>query len=320
MPSRRRPPEPPPAPGVRPRAAASGDAPSGLTLADLAEAAGIPATTLRAWERRFGRPKGKPQAGGAPTYRAKDVSWLRRVAELLARGARPADVVGLDDDALEARLGAATRAAESDELTTRMLEWVEAFEGARLRRSLREAWNRMEPLAFLRDRLAPLLDAVGRRWADGSLGVRHEHFLAEIVDDLLRTLRERMGDPTGGPIVVLATLPDEQHRLGLQMAALAVLAAGGRVRSLGAGMPVDEIAQAAVEAQARGVGVSVSLSSGGVATDRALAALRERLPADVRLVVGGEGMRGRALSAAGTTCLLDLAEVAAWVQRLDEPA
>jgi methanogenic corrinoid protein MtbC1 len=304
----------PPSPGRASPAHGSSD---GLSIGDLAEACGIGEATLRAWERRYGRPKAQRRPSGHRRYGHADVTWLRRVAEALARGGRASDVVTMEPAALDAFLAAGHKAAEANETTTRMLEWVRDYDGAKLRRSLREAWNRMEPLTFLRERLAPLLEAVGRGWADGSLEIRHEHFLSEVVEDLLRTLRDRMGENGTGPLVVLATLPQEHHGICLQMAAIGVVAQGGRVRMLGTSTPVEQIVQAANETQARGVALSVSLASGGVATDRELARLRKALPADVRLAAGGEGMRGPRRAPPGVTRLTALDELCAWIRTLD---
>lgn len=292
----------------------------GLSIGDLAEACGIGVATLRAWERRYGRPHAQRRPSGHRRYRAEDVTWLRRVAEALSRGGRASEIVPMDEGQLDAFLAAGNKAAEANEITARMLEWVRDYDGPKLRRSLREAWNRMEPLAFLRERLSPLLEAVGRAWADGTLEIRHEHFLSEVVEDLLRTLRDRMGELSSGPLVLLATLPDEQHGMGLQMAAIAVVAAGGRVRVLGTNTPIEEVARAAAETRARGVAVSVSLAHGGVATDRMLGELRRLLPPDLRLAAGGEGMRGPRRGSPGVTRLLDLADLSPWVQGLDDPA
>lgn len=293
---------------------------AGLSIGDLAEACGIAEQTLRAWERRYGRPQAQRRPSGHRRYRPEDVTYLRRVAEALARGAKPSDVLALEDAELDALLAQGSKDAETHELVERMVEWVRDYEGARLRRSLREAWNRMEPVPFLEQRVAPLLVAIGRQWADGKLDVRHEHFLSEVLEDLLRTLRERMSEQPTGPLVLLTTLPGEEHRLGAQMAAVALVAGGARPRVLGPQMPVAEIARAALETRAQGVALSISLSTGGVAVDRKLAELRAALPAGVRLAAGGEGVRSPRRAVPGVDRLLGLGDLAPWVERILNPS
>lgn len=304
------------------RAAHSAESPAaaGLSIGDLAAASGIAEGTLRAWERRYGRPKARRLPSGHRRYTEEDLTWLRRVAEALARGGRASEVVALTEAELDARLAQGSADAEEEALTERLLELVESYDAARLRRSLREALNRMEPLEFLRRRLTPLLHAVGRRWVDGRLDVRHEHFMSEVVGDLLRGQRERMSENPTGPLVLLTTLPGEQHELGVQMAAVALLAAGARPRVLGPQTPVAEIVKAQQESRARAVALSVSLSSGGVATDRVLASLRAELPADVALAAGGAGMQSARRGPAGVRKIGDLAELAPWVEELGRDA
>ncbi len=86
------------------------------------------------------------------------------------------------------------------------------------------------PKMFLSDRVGPLVEAIGQQWADSTLEIRHEHFLTEQLGELLRA---PLDDRATGPTAVLATLPGEQHGLGLLMAALALAASGLRVRVAG---------------------------------------------------------------------------------------
>lgn len=292
----------------------------GLSIGDLAEACGISEPTLRAWERRYGRPKAARRPSGHRRYDARDVTFLRRVAEALTRGAKPSQVLAMSEADLDALLAQGSRDAETGELILRQVEWVRDYEGARLRRSLREAWNRMEPLPFLAERVAPLLVEVGRQWADGKLDVRHEHFLSEVLEDLLRTLRDRMAEQSTGPLILATTLPGEEHRICSQMVAVALAALGARPRVLGPQMPIPEIARAAAETRAQGVALSISLATGGVTTDRRVAELRAALPDGVRLAIGGEGVRNARRAAPGVDRLLSLNDLAPWIEGLDRPS
>jgi DNA-binding transcriptional MerR regulator len=263
-----------------------------LSIGDLADAAGIAPNTIRAWERRYGRPQAVRLPSGHRRYTPADVRWLRRMAEALARGHRPSEVVGLPERELDDLL--APRPAPGRETRTlgKWLRWLREGRLADLRRELAREAEVRGPRAFLRERLAPLLGAVGRAWADGEIAIRHEHALTEIVEDLLRAMRDRLPAPRGRPAVVLATLPGEQHGLGLQMAALECARCGVTAHLLGPDVPLAEIAAATAEAGAAAVLLSVSLATGGVETDRLLADLRGRLPADVPVLVGGAGARG----------------------------
>lgn len=263
-----------------------------LSIGDLAHATGIAPDTLRAWERRYGRPEAVRLPSGHRRYTPEHVRWLRRVAEALSRGHRPAKIVRLADDDLTDLLEADPGDAPPPAAITQLLAAIAAADLAGTRKALLLELDRLGPRGLVRDRVAPLLHAVGRAWADGDISIRHEHLASEAVAETLRIAREQSPTPTEGPILALATLPEEGHALGLQMVAIECAAHSVRARVLGPDMPLEEIVAAAREVSADAVGISVSLATGGVATDRHLARLRRQLPESVRLVVGGTGARG----------------------------
>jgi MerR family transcriptional regulator, light-induced transcriptional regulator len=277
-----------------------------LSIGDLAAEAGISTDTLRAWERRYGRPEPVRLPSGHRRYRASDVPWLRRVAEALARGHRAGAVVALAPGALESLLSGGDGHGKPSREVAALLASLRGMRGEALDRALRRDAERLGPREFLRARVTPLLEAVGRAWADGRLEVRHEHYVAEVVEDRLRDLRTGVALPADAPPVVLSTLPGELHGLGLQMAALTCALRGVRPHVLGVDTPLPDIAGAAAHLRARAVLVSVSLATGGVATDRLLAALRGALPPRLPLVVGGAGARGARRGPRGVEFVEDL--------------
>jgi methanogenic corrinoid protein MtbC1 len=144
---------------------------------------------------------------------------------------------------------------------------------------------------FLRERVDPILVEVGRAWARGDLQIRHEHFISEVVEDTLRGLRRSLGSPEGVRPVVLASMPGELHRLGLQIAGLVIAAAGRAEAILGGNTPVEEIVETAVALDAAAVGLSLSPYSASEGAVAAVADIRRRLPSRTRLWLGGSGAR-----------------------------
>ena len=142
---------------------------------------------------------------------------------------------------------------------------------------------------FLRERVAPLLDEVGDAWGRREIEIRHEHFFSEVLEDELRRLRAPLESAAKGRPVVIASLPNELHGLGLQIAALAIVTAGRSVRVLGPHLPVEEIVQAAKALDALAVGLSVSIFAEPEETAREITAVRDGLPAETALWIGGAG-------------------------------
>jgi methanogenic corrinoid protein MtbC1 len=278
-------------------APAPGEPEGKLAIGAMSRATGIPVETLRTWELRHGFPVPERKPSGHRVYPLSLVPRLRRILELINRGHRAGEVVPASDQVLQALLDATAKRTHRtipsseprDGAVTDLLQAVESLDGDRLTRLLLGDWARLGPHAFLQARVAPLVRAVGDAWADGALDVAHEHFLAERVGDLLRTLRLPLEERARGPVVVLATLPGERHSLGLQMAALCLAHAGCRLVYLGTEVPLGDLTRAAGEAGARAVCVSVSAATRGARTGTRLAQLRRRLPRRIALVVGGDG-------------------------------
>ena len=150
-------------------------------------------------------------------------------------------------------------------------------------------WRRLGPLAFLTTRIAPLIRAVGEEWAAGRLRIHHEHFLSERVSDFLRAMRQPLQERATGPLVMVASLPGEDHALGLQMVALVLAHAGCRILYLGTEVPAREIVSVAKDLAARAVAVSISVANRGDTMTAQLVQLRSLLPKRVTVVVGGDG-------------------------------
>ncbi len=274
-----------------------------LSAGQLAAEVGITTGALRAWERRFGRPVPRRLPSGHRRYDEGQVRFVRRIVEGLARGRRLGSLMRASEEELEQMLEEPPAGADGL-APRRLLELAARWQGQQIEAALRDSYERLGPRAFVEQRVAPLFRGVGAAWAAGSAQVRHEHFLSGVVDDLLRALRRELPAPgEAAPVVVLATLEGEQHALGLQMAALVVAAKGLRPLLLGAGAPLDDIAAAAKESGAAGVAVGISAATAGAATDRVLGELRGRLPARVRLLVGGSQALGVRRGTRGVTYL-----------------
>ncbi len=304
-----------------------------LSIGALSAATGIPVATIRTWERRYGFPVAERKPSGHRVYPVATVARLRLIRDVLAHGHRPADVVSRTESELEALL--ATRAADgrADARTERLqngrpaasfvsmddepelLAAVQSYDADALRRVFQAEWARSGPLEFVEDRAAPFLAAIGDAWERGDLDVRHEHFASAALGDFLRTVRVPLEERAHGPIVALATLPDERHGLGLQLAALVFALGGWEPLVLGVETPGEQIVALAEEAPIDAVGISFVRPRSSEA-DVALRRLRRRLPASMPLFAGGAGAAGIAVR--GVEVVDDLRALDEWLRRRDE--
>ena len=258
--------------------------PDSLSIGDICSETGLSADVVRVWERRYGFPLPVRLPSGHRRYRREDLLRLRLMAEAVAKGHRPSVVARATEEALK-RLLVRGENPGADAL----YEAVEAMDTDRMRLLFREAQMLLGWKPFLELMVSPLLDRVGMAWAEGTIGIHHEHLVTEVLEDFLRELRLECEILPSRGSVLLCTLPGERHRLGLLMAALAYAAQGTRTELLGVDLPVASIAQAARALKVDRVAVSLSMQSSGEPTRRLLLDLQERLPTHCRLIIGGQG-------------------------------
>jgi methylmalonyl-CoA mutase cobalamin-binding subunit len=96
------------------------------------------------------------------------------------------------------------------------------------------------------------------------------------------------------PRVLLTTLPEEEHGLGLLMAEALLVADGAQCVSLGTRTPLPDIRLAAVASGADVVALSFSAAYPARQAVSALNTLRLALPESIALWAGGGALRDRA--------------------------
>lgn len=256
---------------------------------------GIGEHTLRAWERRFGFPVPHRLESGHRRYPASQVQQLLLIAKALDLGYRAGDVVPMSQTELRDLLREAGGfepamvANPGGEVPGEILAACRRFDREALEGILRRDASALGTTRFLRDRVAPLLEMVGEAWARGEIEIGQEHFFSEVLEDQLRAIRVPLQASAGGQPVVVASLPNELHSLGLQIAALSIAASGRSVHILGPHLPGPEIVRAAEALGAIAVGLSVSLNADEVEVMEQVAALRAELPVRIELWLGGAG-------------------------------
>lgn len=256
---------------------------------------GIPAETLRVWERRYGFPKPARRPGGARLYREKDVARLRLIAGARAAGYRPGDLFTLADTEL-VRLLAPERPAADDAARpgvdiAGMLDDLRADRIEGLRATLRSLSVTLGPRTFVTTVGDPLAAALGDAWAKGTIEVRHEHLATSLLSARLRVLLSTFEDTEEPPVVVLATLPGEAHTLGLDLVAVYLASRRATPRLLGADTPPDQIAATARALGASVVGISVPLAPDPEVVRGHIDRLTRGLPPSAQLWVGGAAAR-----------------------------
>ena len=256
---------------------------------------GLSKDILRVWERRYGFPRPDRDAHGERLYPAVQVDRLRLFKRLMDQGHRPGRLMAASEEELQA-LGAAVAAPERqpasvDPFVQPLLALVKGHDVPQLRSALNQAMLSQGLQDFVIQTLPALNRAVGEAWMSGEFEIFEEHLYTEQVQALLRqAIATLPAQQAGSPRILLTTVPDEQHGLGLLMVEALLALDGASCISLGIQTPLFDIAMAARAQQADVVALSFSGAYALRQVAPQLAQLRALLPDGVELWAGGAGV------------------------------
>jgi DNA-binding transcriptional MerR regulator/methylmalonyl-CoA mutase cobalamin-binding subunit len=262
---------------------------------------GLGKDTLRVWERRYGFPQPQRDANGERLYPAEQVDRLRLIKRLMDQGHRPGRLMAATEEDLQTLYAPAPAPARHDAVDDAMLRQllalVKSHDVLQLRSALNQAMLRQGLQDFVLHRLVALNHAVGEAWMSGEFEIFEEHLYTEQVQALLRQAIATLPTRSGSPRILLTTLPEEQHGLGLLMAEALLALDGATCVSLGTQTPLYDIAMAARSQQADVVALSFSSAYPSRQIAPQLAHLRTLLPEATELWAGGSGVARLAVQA-----------------------
>jgi methanogenic corrinoid protein MtbC1 len=171
---------------------------------------------------------------------------------------------------------------------------------------------------FVIELVAPLTTLVGEVWASGALAVFEEHLFAEMLQSLMRNAifaaNQQVGHLEATPRILLTTVPQERHGLGLLMAEALFSLEGAHCVSLGVQTPLNDIVDAARVQHADIVALSFSSSMSPRAAVDNVTELQNRLGPGVQVWAGGS-CAALARRQLGPNSVLDLNDIGGAVNR-----
>jgi DNA-binding transcriptional MerR regulator len=264
---------------------------------------GIGRDTLRVWERRYGFPDPVRNAKGERAYPEAQLRRLQRIRRLLDRGLRPGKLLRLDEDALDDLEASLQTDApqQPDKAISAMLAAIRSANATQIESLLRLRYEQQGMKEFINTTVVPLLYTVGDLWVSGELQIFQEHFLSEQLKRFLNTEIAILQKSAKKPLVVLATLPGEEHTLGLLIVAAMLSAHGISIINLGGEVPMDQIVRATQQFNPDIVGITFSGAYQYKNIRPHLIELRRQVPEAVDIWTGGEGVRRLRKLPAGVT-------------------
>lgn len=224
---------------------------------------GVPANTVRVWERRYKAVVPRRTDGNARRYSGRDVRKLQMLRDLTATGYRIRDVASRSNEELEALLGSGeqgqttagtpatqdTLAPEYARLRTNYMATIERLDVRRGFETLALAATMLSPSTFVHELVIPLVQETGRRWVTGTFSVAHEHVVSAQLRSLLPRMQQ-MSTPLASARRIFCAAPEGHlHEFGILIGAFMAASRGFDVVYLGPNMPEDDLL-AAMQASA----------------------------------------------------------------------
>lgn len=255
---------------------------------------GLPADTLRAWERRYGLPMPKRTRGGHRLYSDRDIQvikWLvRRQAEglsisravghwndLISGGADPLGEAAIQAAAMPVQGAPAASTARA--FRDLWLQACLAFDEVSAEQTLSQAFAMYAAEDVVIDVIQAAMHEIGEMWQRGEATVQQEHFISSLTARRLDALIEAAPPPVLPEVLVLASPQSELHSLPLQFLHLLLRRGGRRVVFLGTDVPIAQLEQTVGDVRPRLVVMAAQHLTSAAALKEAGAVLqRARIP------------------------------------------
>lgn len=215
----------------------------GYSIDRVARLVGVPAFTLRNWEKRYGLLKPRRLENGFRVYAEEDIALLKRIGVLLSQGARIGELVTLIQSGRQ--LPDPLPQGDGDELTRGVNDIFEAlkrFDTEKLDRLFALMSSRYSAARMLEFLYQPLFSRLGSEWETGLISIAQEHFASACIRMRLAPMLSLAVAPRKDAIkVVCATLQGERHEGGLLLLASQMKLRGWDVIYLGTDLPISEL-------------------------------------------------------------------------------
>lgn len=256
---------------------------------------GLSKDVLRVWERRYGFPQPERDQHGERLYTAAQVEQLRLIKRLMDQGHRPGKLIGKTDEELNslAPRQQPRREIKSEECASELIELlahIKQHDAQAYLHAMQQQLARQGLQRFVQDTIAPLTQKIGEAWENGSIEVFEEHLFTELTKRLLRQTISTLPSTGHGPRILLTSLPDEPHILGLLMVEALLTLEGAECIPLGTEMPLMEISRAAEAHQADIIALSFSIAFPPRQIPELLRQLRLNTAPEIEIWAGGAGI------------------------------
>jgi methylmalonyl-CoA mutase cobalamin-binding subunit len=152
---------------------------------------------------------------------------------------------------------------------------------------LSSTYEKLGTESFIIEFIAPFVNFVGLSWENEDISIANEHFCSDQITKFIYRKNIDIHKSEGIPKVLLTTIPNESHTIGISMAETILSLNGAKCLSLSAETPLDEIVETAIISQSNIIGLSFSGHIEKNIEEASLIEIKKILPKTIDIWVGG---------------------------------
>jgi len=216
-----------------------------FTIETVAKLTGIPATTLRNWEKRYGFPTPQRGDSGYRFYCANDLEFLKKVKAWVATGHNLSDIGTYYHDfkgnTVEAQNEPSSLLDDVEYRVDLLFESLTQFDMTSAQTHYVLLNAKLSPEHLFDRVFERVLRRLGREWSEGKISVAQEHFASSFIRLRLAAFLA-MDLPTSHSLkIIAATLSSERHEGGLLLVSSHLKYRGYNVNYFGPDLPIGEL-------------------------------------------------------------------------------
>ena len=298
----------------------------------VAQRTGLSAHVIRIWEKRYGAVKPSRSGTNRRCYSEAEVQRLILLRQVTEAGHNIGNVAALDVERLRGLL-LPQSIGLSGELSGVEFSSPEGFLAAglqatknldpeALKQVLQTARIKLGAQGLLQLLIGPMVQQLGTLWRAGELTAAHEHFATGVIRTFLGMESAPFSASNQNAKLIVATPTGQLHELGALLVYSTAINLGWKVIYLGASLPAAEIAGAAFQNGVRAVALSLVYPEDDPLVDSELRKLREMLPSEVSIIIGGRAAAAyrSTIESIGAVLIGDLDALCNTLDQLRRPA
>lgn len=207
----------------------------------ISELTGVPTTTLRAWERRYGLLTPERTAKGHRLYSGEDIDLVKEIVKLLKSNHTISEATRIVRNPELKTISSAEVEGHWAVYQRRMLKSIENFNEQNLDTTYNEALSIYPVDMVTQEVILPVLSTLGERWQDREAGIAEEHFFSAFLRNKLGARLHHESHRSRGSKILVSCLPGEFHELGILLFCIAAIGHGYQILYLGNNMPPSQL-------------------------------------------------------------------------------